>query len=318
MLYALQHVHRVGDRRLVDRHRLEAALESGILFDILAVLGQRGCAYDLHLAARERGLEHVGGVHAALGVACANYVMNLVYEQYNVPRVANLAEQSQHARLELPAELRACDQRRQVDEIDLLTAQLIGHVAVGYAGRQRLRNRGFADARLADEAGIVLLAAAEYLYHALQLPLAPDNFIELALRGKRGEVAAVGVEELTFFLFGCGILLIATGLLAALLLVGDEPALAEQLGKIYRGRAAVFAVVDVRGQDVAALEQVHNVVLHILELIRGDAQLTHYVAEHVVDRQSQLLGAAQAKALRDLLSVLHFGHEHSRDPFFTS
>ena len=62
----LQGVLHIG---LVDHHRLEAALQGGVLFDVLAVLVEGGGADDLDLAPAQGGLEDVGGVHAALGIA---------------------------------------------------------------------------------------------------------------------------------------------------------------------------------------------------------------------------------------------------------
>ena len=50
------------DGRLVHRHRLEPALQSGVLFDILAIFVQGGGADDLDLTAAQRGLDDVGGI----------------------------------------------------------------------------------------------------------------------------------------------------------------------------------------------------------------------------------------------------------------
>ena len=68
-------------RRLVDQHRLEAALERRVLLDVLAVLVERGRADAVQLAAREHRLEHVAGVHRALGLAGADDGVQLVDEQ---------------------------------------------------------------------------------------------------------------------------------------------------------------------------------------------------------------------------------------------
>ena len=68
-------------RRLVDDHRLEAPLERGVLLDVLAVLVQRGRADAVQLAAGEHRLEHVAGVHRALGRAGADDGVQLVDEQ---------------------------------------------------------------------------------------------------------------------------------------------------------------------------------------------------------------------------------------------
>ena len=81
LLEAAQDRDRVLDRGLVDQHLLEAALERGVLLDVLAVLVERGRADAVQLAARERGLEHVAGVHRALGLAGADHRVQLVDEQ---------------------------------------------------------------------------------------------------------------------------------------------------------------------------------------------------------------------------------------------
>jgi hypothetical protein len=66
------------DRRLGHRHGLEAALERGVLLDVLAVLVDRGRADALQLPARERRLEDVGRVDGALGRAGADERVDLV------------------------------------------------------------------------------------------------------------------------------------------------------------------------------------------------------------------------------------------------
>ena len=70
----------VRDAGLAHQHRLEPALERGVLLDVLAVLVQRGGADDAQLAARERRLEHVARVHRAFGRARADDRVQLVDE----------------------------------------------------------------------------------------------------------------------------------------------------------------------------------------------------------------------------------------------
>ena len=69
------------ERGLLDHHRLEAALERGVLLDVLAELVERGGADALQLAARERRLEDVGGVDGAFGGAGAHERVQLVDEE---------------------------------------------------------------------------------------------------------------------------------------------------------------------------------------------------------------------------------------------
>ena len=52
----LQNFERVLHVRLVDRDRLEAALKRGVLFNVLAILGERRRADDLNFASGERRL----------------------------------------------------------------------------------------------------------------------------------------------------------------------------------------------------------------------------------------------------------------------
>ena len=59
----------VLDARLIDHHRLEAALERGVLLDVFAVFVERGRADGAQFAARELRLEHVAGVDRAFARA---------------------------------------------------------------------------------------------------------------------------------------------------------------------------------------------------------------------------------------------------------
>ena len=63
------------------QHGLEAALERGVLFDILAVFVERRRADAVQLAAGQHRLEQVAGVHAALGLACADDGVQLIDEE---------------------------------------------------------------------------------------------------------------------------------------------------------------------------------------------------------------------------------------------
>ena len=81
LLEPAQDRDRVLDGRLADHHGLEAALERGVLLDVLAVLVERRRADGAQLAAGEHRLEQVGGVDGALGGARADDRVQLVDEQ---------------------------------------------------------------------------------------------------------------------------------------------------------------------------------------------------------------------------------------------
>ena len=150
----------------------------------------------LQLAARERRLEDRGGVDRALGGARADEVVELVDEQDDVAALGDLLHHLLQALLELAAVLRAGDQGRQVQRVDLLALEQLGHVGVRDALGEALDDGGLADARLADEHGVVLRAPREDLHDPLDLGLAPDDGVELAVGGELGQVAAELVEQL--------------------------------------------------------------------------------------------------------------------------
>ena len=60
--------------------RLEAALERRVALDVFLVLAQGGRAYAAELAARERRLEDLRGVHGALAAAGADDRVDFVDE----------------------------------------------------------------------------------------------------------------------------------------------------------------------------------------------------------------------------------------------
>ncbi len=184
------------DRGLVDADLLEAALQRGVALEVLAVLVERRRADRLQLAAGERRLEDRGGVDRALGGAGADEVVELVDEQDDVAALGDLLHHLLQALLELAAVLRAGDQRGQVERVDLLVLQQLGHLGVGDPLREALDDGGLADAGLADQHGVVLRAPREDLHDPLDLRLAPDARVELAFGGELGQVAAELVEQL--------------------------------------------------------------------------------------------------------------------------
>ena len=218
VLDALYDLHGIGNGGFVHRDRLEAALQRGVLFYMLAVLGKGGGADDLNLAPGKGGLEDIGGVHAALGVPGAHDVVDLVDNKDNVALLAYLVNKPLHAAFKLAAELSAGHQRGEVEKIDLLILQLIGHLTFNDALGQPFGNGGFAHARLADKAGVIFLAAVEYLYHPLQLLLPAYHGVQLAVSCPLVEVDAVIIKKLLFP--RSAPLLILRGLLGGALLLG--------------------------------------------------------------------------------------------------
>ena len=79
--HAAHHQQRLGLVGLVDLHALEASRQRRVFFDVLLVLGKGGRADGAQLAARQRGLEQVGGVTRARRTASADERVRFVNEQ---------------------------------------------------------------------------------------------------------------------------------------------------------------------------------------------------------------------------------------------
>ena len=214
---------------------------------------------------RQRRLEDVRRVDRALGRARADERVQLVDEQDRVVGVAQLLDDLLEPLLELAAVLRAGDERPDVERQDPLVEQDVRDVAGDDPVGEALRDRGLADAGLADQRRVVLRLAAEDLDDPLDLLLAADDRVELVRARGLGQVDAQGVDR--------------RGLARPLRLLGRA------------GRAAL-------GQDaddlVADLVQVHA---QALEHARGDALALADEAEQQVLRADVVV--AQATGLVD-------------------
>ncbi len=295
LLEAAQDRDRVPDRRLPHVHRLEAPLERRVLLDVLAVLVKRGGADGAQLAARQHRLEHVAGVHRALGGAGADDRVQLVDEHDDLALgVGDLLEHRLQAIFELAAVLGPGHHRAQVEGDQPAILEALGHVAGHDPLGEALDDRGLADARLADQHRVVLGAPAEDLDHAPNLVVAADHRVELALRGGLGQVAAEALERPVLVL---GVL------------VGDAVAAAD-LGQRLDQLIVVCAV---RSQRVARLAGMLGdreqqmlggdvLVLQLAHLLLGVAQDLHELA-----RATGRLGARGALDLGQRVEGLSVG-----------
>ena len=176
LLQAAQDGDGVLHRRLGDEDRLEAPRQGGVLLDVLAVLVERGGADAVQLAARQRGLQQVAGIHGALGLAGADDGVQLVDEQDDAAALGlHLGQHGLQPLLELAAILGAGDQRAHVERQQLLVLEALGHVALDDALGQAFGDGGLADAGLADQHGIVLGAPGQHLDGAADLLVAADH-----------------------------------------------------------------------------------------------------------------------------------------------
>ena len=188
--------------RLCGIDLLETALEGGVLFDVLAVLIQRGCANKAQLAAGQHGLNHVARIHGAFaGSAGADDGVQLIDEGDNFAlRLLNFIQNRLEALLELAAELGAGDHGAKIQADKRLALQGLGDVASHDAAGQALNNRSLADARLTNQHRIILRPARKHLDDAPDFLIAPDDRVDLALARPRGEVGGVLFQRLELVL----------------------------------------------------------------------------------------------------------------------
>ena len=192
---ALEDGDGVIDGRSLDSHALEAAFERGVLLDVFAILVERGGADALHLAAAERGLDDVAGVHRALRGTGTDDGVQFVDEEDDVLRAADFIHDRLDAFLELAAILRARDHEGEVKRDDALLAQQFRDVALGDFLRETFDDGGLAHAGFSEQHRVILGAAAENLDDALDLVEPADDGIHLAFAGDLGQVAAKSLER---------------------------------------------------------------------------------------------------------------------------
>ena len=227
--------------------------------------------------------------------------MDLVNEQDDVARGLHLAEQAFHPLLELAPELGSRHESGQVQKVNLLVLQLGRHLALGDPLGDPLGDGRLAHARLADEAGVILLAAAQNLDGAVDLPVPADDVVDLARPGLLGQVLAVGVQELA-----AGGLFIPRAAGVLFLLLARE---AQREGGVAPGGEALGVVGFLvlaglahphhHGEGVGPLaahlfQHIFHPVFHVVHVLLGHPELLHQVF-HRFD--VQLPGAAQAVAL---------------------
>ena len=190
-LQAAQDGDGVFDVRLAHENDLEAAFERGVFLDVLAIFVERGGADGAQLAARQRRLQHVRGVHRAFGRARADQRVQLVDEENDFAlRVFDFFQDGLQAVFKLAAIFRAGQHGAQVERNDALVLQDFRHVARDDALRQAFDDGGLAHAGLADQHRIIFGAPRKHLHHAADFFIAADHGIELAAPRLLGQVAA--------------------------------------------------------------------------------------------------------------------------------
>src|SRR5690606_37801529 len=191
----LEDLDGVLERRLAHLDRLEAALQRGVLLDVLAVLLERGRTDRLQLTTGQHRLEDARRVDRTLGGTRADERVELVDEQDDVAEGLDLLEDLLQPLFEVTAVPRARDQRAEVQRVELLLLERLRHLALDDVLRQSLDDGRLTDTGLADQDRVVLGAARQHLHDALDLLVPADDRVETAVACGLRLVAAELVEH---------------------------------------------------------------------------------------------------------------------------
>ena len=144
--------------------------------------------------------------------------MHLVDKQNNVTGLLYLVHGFLNPLLKVATVLCTGHHRGQIQRHDLFAFQQFRHLVLDDLQGQPLGNGGFTNARLTDEAGIVLAAAGQNLNDPLNFLFTTDHRIDLAALGQRSQVTTKLVQRRCL-----GLALFAGGLAVRLrLLTGEQ------------------------------------------------------------------------------------------------
>jgi hypothetical protein len=235
------------------------------------------------------------------------YSSSVVDEQDDVAALGDLLHHLLEALLKLSPVLGPGDQRREIERIDLLALQKLGDVGVRDPLSESFDDGGLADARLADQHGVVLGPSGQDLHDPLDLGLAPHHRVEPALGGQLRQVASELIEQLRrlLALAGAGA---RTGRRA-----GALPAAART------GQHADDLVADLLGVGVEVEQDARRDALVLAHQPEQDvlgADVVVPQAERLPQRQLEhLLGTRRERdlAARDLLTGANDPHDLGAD-----
>ncbi len=135
---------------------MEAALQSGVLFDVLAVLVKRCGTDGAQFAASQSRFEHVRGIHRALCSACTDQRVQLIEEDDDLAlSCSDLVYDRLEPLFELAPVLAARDHTAQIELQNALAMQYGRHIICDYLAGEAFDDGGFAHTGLAYEHRIV-------------------------------------------------------------------------------------------------------------------------------------------------------------------
>ena len=319
VLDAAQDGDGVLHRRLADEDGLEPPLERGVLLDIFAIFVERRRADAVEFAAREGGFQQVACINRAFGFACADQSMHLVNKEDDLALSRlHLVEHALQPLLEFAAIFSARDQRAHIERHQGAVFQRIRHVAIGDAQRQTFGDGSLANARVANQDGIVLGPASKDLDGAADFLVAADDGIQLAVPRRLRKVASEFLERVIAILGACRV----GGAALAQLVdrgvqpVGLDPGGSQRLARRRRGGEGEREQQPFNGNEtvarllrhlLGAVEHAHRIIVEAGRLLRATARHGGHLGERgigVAQRDLRRSACRLDKARRHALLIL--------------
>ena len=155
--------HGVVFRRFADQDGLEATGQGGIFFKVFLIFVDSRGADALQIATGQGRFEDVGRIHGTFDGTSPDELMDFVDEEDDRVVLFDCVEDALDPFFKFTTVLGTGDDTGQIEGENALVQQAVGHIASDDALGQAFGDGRLADARLTDEAGIVLLAAVKDL-----------------------------------------------------------------------------------------------------------------------------------------------------------
>ncbi len=286
---AAQDVHGVLYGRFADVDLLETARQRMILFEDSAVFVVGGRTDAAQVAVGQGRLDQVRGIHhAARRCAGADDGVNFVDEEDRARLLLDLREHGLQALLEIAPVLGAGDERAHVEGIDGRIQKHVGHLVFDDHAGEALGDRRLADAGFAHVQRIVLASAAQDLDGALDLELAPDQGVDLALARRFIEIRRIFLQGIAAPValalgVGGGAAFLA---LAALLAAGLREAVRDEIDHIQTRH--VLHAEEVCGVRLLLAEYRHQHIGHGDLFLAARLDVKHGPLQHSLEPQGRL------------------------------
>ena len=199
LLESTQNRYGVLHTGFTHHHRLESALESGILLDVFPILIQGRRPDGAQLPSCKLRFQKIRGVHRSLSRPSSDDGVQLINEKNDLPLAgSDLLEEGFEAILELPTKFGASNHGTNIHSNEPFVFEGFGHIAAHDAASKSLDNRGLAHTGLTNKNGVVFGSTGEDLHRAADFLITTDHGVNFAILCKRGEIATIFLECLVF------------------------------------------------------------------------------------------------------------------------